>query len=167
MSVQWYSVFEDALQHHPIIRVSDAVRAYVRRDPTRAEMHAARRAANTWAKRGSGSVVHVPHRGANVLLLVRDDVDIEQHKTAIDQAVSGQARVVSTRAAPRSERRALTTISQHVTAAGKAARLVDASKIDRPSAMVIAHELDLALQDLGRLRDRLVRRSTHGRLTIE
>ena len=166
MGVQWYSVFDEVLQDQPIVRVSDAVRAYVRREPTRAELHAARRAANRYAERGFASVVHVPHRGVNVLLLVRDHVDVEHHKVAIEEAAAGRVIAAPTGRGPRSDRRALTTMTQHVISAGTAARTIDVGKIDPEYAMVVVHELDLALQDLNRLRDRLARRSTHGRLVI-
>lgn len=166
VGVQWYSVFDDALQGQQFVRVSDVVRAHVRRVPTRSEMHAARRAANSYAARGLASVVHVPHRGANVLVLVRDDVDVEHNSRAIEDVASGRAGPLSVRRGPRSERRVLTVITRHVVAAGSAARAVDVGKVDRDHAMVIAHELDLALDDLGRLRDRLCRRSTHGRMAI-
>lgn len=83
----WRDVLLDALDHQPAVAVLRVVERHVKRQPTRAELSAARRAAGRLAETGQARLVTVPIRTAigyrRHLLLIRQgvtvaDVDLEQ-----------------------------------------------------------------------------------------
>ena len=77
MKVSWFGVFDQALRSADVIAVWATVENHLERPLTRAELTAARRAANRYAAASSISVVRIPAPGGGPIrtipLLARAD----------------------------------------------------------------------------------------------
>lgn len=75
MRIQWHRVFDDALRSSDVVAVARTAAAYLGREPTRSELTAARRAANSHAEVSNSQVLHARGsqngRAVHVLLLAR------------------------------------------------------------------------------------------------
>ncbi|HET9646994.1 MAG TPA: hypothetical protein VFP34_02040 [Microlunatus sp.] len=153
-------MFTDALKDAEVIGAAAAVRAFLGREPTRAEITAARRAAGSYARSGQATTFYVSSGRARVLMLARPDADVERQGL---RDVAAWRKHQPRRGAPRSDQRVLATLTTHVVAAGRAARLIDIAKVSPANAAGFADDLDDAMKELARLRARLRRRAQHGR----
>lgn len=160
MKIQWHQVFDDALRVNDAIVVALVAGAYIGRKPTRSELSAARRAANTYATKSNMQVLHVAAnradgRSTRVLLLARPDADLDDTER-LHAIASGLAAV------PRRHGRRQQSIESLVSAVVKtsrSARRVDIGDLDREHIPTLSNDLAAALNDLSRLQDRLQRQA--------
>ena len=161
MHVSWYEVFDDALSSRPVIAVSRVVEAHLGHSPTRSEITSARRAANSYARGSNAHTLHVWARRADgrkirVLLLARADADLDD-TDQLEAVATGRAAVPRTRGRPRGAQGVESLLAAIVKSA-HSSRRVDLDHLDPEHARHLADELDDALNDFRRLRDRLHRR---------
>lgn len=160
MKIQWHQVFDDALRVSDVVAVALVAGAHIGRKPTRSELSAARRAANTYAASSNVQALLAPAtrsdgRSIRVLLLARPDADL-------DDADRLHAIASGLEAAPRRRGRRSQSIESLIAAAVKAShagRRVDIGSLDPGHAQTLADELTEAMHDFRRLRDRLQRRA--------
>ena len=162
MHVSWYEAFDDALASRPVIAVSRVVEAHVGRTPTRSELNAARRAANSYARGSNTQVLQFSSRRADgrkvqVLLLARADADLDD-TDQLHAVVSGDAAVPRTRGRTRGWQGVEKLLAEIVKAA-HSSRRVDLDHLDPVHAAQLADEVADALNDFRRLRDRLHHRA--------
>ncbi len=140
--VPWQELIADELAREPVVVVRDLVAREARGEPTRAQLSAARRAANRYAAAGRATIVRVPSDAANraqVLTLVRTDTT----SPPLRRPRRGRARsdLVIARGLVR-------TVDGLV----PAARLIDPAKITPDDARTLAAALDDPIEELVRLR---------------
>lgn len=171
MGIQWHRVFDDALTTTDVIAVAVAVQSYLAREPTRSQLQAARRAANSYARHSNAQTLYVAaetgQRGPRrVLLLARADADLDNaerlHAVAARRAASPPRR-----GRARHEPQIAETIATAVVKAGRSARQLDVGKLDHQHASTLVDELTQPLHDLERLRQRLRARADSAPLTDE
>ena len=155
MAHQWHAVFHDALTRSEIVGVQAAVSAYLRREPTRSEMNAARRLLGHAAAEAV-DVWSVAVGGKRVLLLARPGAEVDAgpaERAVLRQIRPGRARRPHTA-------RLLDTIERGVETAVEAANRLDVEDVDPDEAREAAALLDLTAPQLAALRMQLKRRST-------
>ena len=158
---RWQQVLTDALDQSLAIGVRAAVADHLGRSPTRAELTAARRAAHSLAALGRARVLHVPGADADAnggdrsyLVLAKPNVimnDIRLRGLAVASEAGSRKNSHNHAQTARNLRRSLRNAS-----AG--ARLIQADGLDSTSAADLAASLDVALEELHRLRHGLDRR---------
>ena len=162
MATSWQSVFDDALHRASVIAVRTAVAEHLGRVPTRSELTAARRAANTYSASANTQIIRVPNpNGAgSVMLLARADADVADSDLLHD--------IASARPKPRPKHRGAGTanpaiksdnITGAINRASKSAEMLHTASLDRDHAAQLADDLDAALPALMDLRRRLRLRS--------
>ena len=159
MALRWYEVFADALDRAETIGVAATVRPYFSREPTRAEITAARRRANSFAAAGRAELFDVPVKGTRMLVLARPATERPADELLHAVATGRSLPRATRRGRPRSERRTVDTLARHITSAGRAARRVDVDRLSPDDAAAFAADLADSLHDLDRLRERLKRRA--------
>lgn len=155
---QWHAVFHAALTRSEVVGVKAAVRAYLRREPTRAEMNAARRAVASFSEAEPADVYHVPVSGVRMLLLARPGVEVDA--AVAERAVTRQIRPSQPRQPDAA--RLLKTIERGVETAAEAARHMAVADVNPRDAADAAAVLAGALPDLTAVRKCLERRSVAG-----
>jgi len=155
VGTQWYRVFDEALRASDVVSVAVTVVRYLGREPTRSERHASRRAANTYALHSNAQLVRVPVGNTRRLLLARVDADLSNGERLADIA-SSRAAPPPRRGRVLDEPQIVESIAAAVVKAGRAARQVNAGKLDTEHATALAKELEQPLHDLERLRRRLL-----------
>lgn len=159
VAVQWHAVFDDALRSAAIIAVGAAVRDYVRRTPTEAELSAARRAANRYATTSNVQLVRVsaPMGGRGirtVLLLARADADLGDPERLRDIA-TGRSRPAHQGKGTRNVSQRAETLVTTLTKAARTARLLSAGQLEPDHAAALSSEMAVVLPDLLHLQQRL------------
>ncbi|GAA3689643.1 hypothetical protein GCM10022204_00380 [Microlunatus aurantiacus] len=159
MKVSWFGVFDQALRSADVIAVWAAVENHLERPLTRAELTAARRAANRYAAASAISVVRIPAPGGGPIrtipLLARADADLSDigRLTAIASGrIAGTARRGRVRTSAPVRAQAMTTA---VGTAARQARRLKTGKFDPQYAAQLADELAGALPHLHELEQRL------------
>lgn len=156
MAIQWHRRFDEALHQADIIAVARFVASYLGREPTRSELVAARRAANSYARASNAQTLHVQdEKGRRVLLLARVDADLSDADRLTGIAAAEPPRVRRGRNGPQVAESLVTA----ATKAGRKADHIDVAQIDCDHAQRLADELTEATVSLRRLRDRLERRA--------
>ncbi len=150
--IGWQQLIADALADQPVVVVRDLVARRVGGEPTRAQLSAARRAANRYAASGRAVIVRVPSDAdnrAHILTLVRTDATAP---ITTRHPRRGRARsdLVLARGLVR-------TVDRVV----PAARLIDPAKISPDEAATLAAALDDPIEELVRLRVWLTDRGHH------
>lgn len=151
---RWHDVFHAALTRAELVGVQAAVRAYLRREPTRAEMNAARRAVHSFAVAEPADIYHVMVNGKQMLLLARPGVEVDT--TVAERAVTRRIRPDQPRTPD--VRRLLRTVERGIETAATAARQINVADIDPPHADEAAAVLQQAISELNTFRRRLTRR---------
>ena len=155
MAHQWHAVFHDALTRSEIVGVQAAVRAYLRREPTRSEMNAARRAVTSFAAVEPVDVYTVPAGGKQMLLLARPGTEVDAgpaERAVLRQIRPGRPRRPDTA-------RLVATIERGVETAVEAASRLDIEDVEPDQARELAALLDQTTPQLTALRMRLKRQS--------
>ena len=141
--VAWQELIADELAREPVVVVRDLVAREARGQPTRAQLSAARRAANRYAASGRAVIVRVPSDAANqarVLTLVR----------------TGETPTIASRGPRRGRARSDLVIARGlvrtVDGVVPAARLIDPAKIAPEEARSLAAALEDPIEELVRLR---------------
>ena len=159
MKVHWFGVFDQALRSADVIAVWAAVENHLERPLTKAELAAARRAANRYAAASTISVVRIPAPGGGrirtIPLLARADADLSdiERLTAIASGrIAGTARRGRVRTSATVRTQALVTT---VGNASRQARSLRPGRFDPSYAAQLAAELAEALPRLHELEERL------------
>lgn len=162
MKVSWFGVFDQALRSADVIAVWATVENHLERPLTRAELTAARRAANRYAAASSISVVRIPAPGGGPIrtipLLARADADLSdiERLTAIASGrIAGTARRGRVRTSAAVRAQGLVTATG---TAARQARRLKTGKFDPAYAAQLAADLAEALPHLQALEERLRRR---------
>jgi hypothetical protein len=169
---RWHRLFADALANREAIGVAVTVEQHLGRQPTRSEMSAARRAAQSYAGTGRAHIKQVsvttPIKGRAVgtfLVLVRpgsagdgelDQVILRQAAQGWTSLPSSIGRVRRWRLRPGPFLRG--TVST-VEGAAAGVRYLDVAAIDPAEAEELSESLGESLLELNRLRRLLTRRS--------
>ena len=164
MAVQWHPVLDQALAETAVVGVADAVTRHLGRNPTRAEITAARRAAHRYAATGQAQLTLLPSIAAGrknrVLVLARPDVDLDD-VLALRQTVAAPTKKAAkpqgqgVKDTPRRAESLLTQVS-HAT---RAARLLPVSQIEPAHAKLLAEDLTEVVAGLATLAADLIHRS--------
>lgn len=162
--VSWYEVFDDALSSRPVIAVARAAEAHIGRPPTRSELNAARRAANSYARGSNAQTLLLwsrrdDGRKVQVLLLARVDADLDD-TDQLHAVAAGQAAV------PRGPGRthgwrSVESLMSSIVKDAHSSRRVDIDHVDPAHAAQLADDMADALNDFRRLRDRLHYQARH------
>jgi len=159
MRISWFAVFDQALRSNDVIAVWRVVEQHLDRSLTKAELAAARRAANRYAVAANVRVIRVPEpagRGIRTIpLLARQDANLEdiERLTAI---ASGAIATGPGRRRSRSDvAERSTALVDAVSAAARRARRLQVTKLDSARAHALGNELATALGELQQLEARL------------
>lgn len=160
---RWQAVLLDSLNNSPLVAVSLAVEAHLGRTPTRAEVTAARRAAVSLEEGGyirRFRVSTVGRKGGPALVIAPsgsrpDEAALRRAAVTLDPALMKPMRAVKPAAL-------LTQLVHDTTNASVRVRWVDPYSVSPDRAQQLAHDLRVALAELGRLRRLLERRSQIG-----
>ncbi len=165
MSMRWFAVFDQALRSNDVIAVWRVVEQHLDRALTRAELTAARRAANRYAVAAKVRIIRVPEPAGSggirtIPLLARLDAnldDVERLNAIAAGTIAGQGH--RRRASGDVGERAAKVVSTVATAARRTRRL-PVAKLDADRAAALADELAGALAVLHDLEQRLRTAST-------
>ena len=161
MRMRWFAVFDQALRSNDVIAVWRVVEQHLDRPLTRAELTAARRAANRYAVAAKVRIIRVPEPAGSggirtIPLLARLDANLDDVERlsaiaagTIPDGVGRRRRTggdVGVRA---------TTLVTTVGTAARRARRLHVAKLDVDRAAALADELAGALSELHDLEQRL------------
>lgn len=159
MRIRWFAVFDQALRSNDVIAVWRVVEQHLDRPLTKAELAAARKAANRYAVAAKVRIIRVPEpagRGIRTIpLLARPDAnltDIERLTAIASGVIATGPRRRRTRRTP--TERATALVDTVMTAAQRARRL-PVTRLDAARADALAEELATALHELHELEVRL------------
>jgi hypothetical protein len=160
MSMRWFAVFDQALRSNDVIAVWRVVEQHLDRPLTRAELTAARRAANRYAVAAKVRIIRVPEPAGSggirtIPILARLDADLDdvERLSAIAAgtiATGGGRRRTSGDVGERA-----TSLVGTVATAARRARRLPVAKLDADRAASLADELSSALSLLHDLEKRL------------
>lgn len=152
-------MFDQALRSNDVIAVWRVVEQHLDRPLTKAELTAARRAANRYAVTAKVRIIRVPEpagRGIRTIpLLARQDAnltDIERLSAIASGAIATGPGRRRTRGAA-TER--ATALVDTVSTAARRARRLPVTKLDTGRALALADELAIAVSELQQLEGRL------------
>ena len=160
MRVHWFRVFDQALRSSEVIAVWRVVEDHLERPLTRAELTAARRAANRYAAASRIRMVRVPAPAGSggvrtIPLLARSDADLGdiERLTAI---ASGKIAAGAHRGRPtKSAGQRAESLVATVTKAARGTQPLRTGRLDRQLATALADDLAEALPALQDLHRRL------------
>ena len=159
MRIRWFAVFDQALRSNDVIAVWRVVEQHLDRPLTKAELAAARKAANRYAVAAKVRLIRVPEpagRGIRTIpLLARQDANL----TDIERLTAIASGAIATEPGRRRPRRTpaerATTLVDAVTTAAHRARRLPVARLDAGRADALAEELAAALDELRELEGRL------------
>ena len=160
---RWQHVLLAALKHQDAVSVRSAVNVHLGREPSRAELHAARRAAHSLADNQLVRLEHIPgsitELGAarHVLVIIRPgttsgDGRIGRHSAA---AVAAGQPVLT---APDSQARTVQRLRRAAHEVARLARAVDTNTLDTTTAANLHNDITAANDEFARLNQKLQRR---------
>lgn len=158
--MRWFAVFDQALRSSDVIAVWRAVEQHLDRPLTRAELSAARRAANRYAQTAQVRLIRIPAPAGSggirtVPLLARLDADLDDIGRL--SAIASGTIAVDTgrrRAGGRPVDRTAALVAA-VSTAGRRSRRLAVTRLDADRAAGLADELAAALDELQDLERRL------------
>jgi hypothetical protein len=168
---RWQQVLAEALDQNLAVGVRAAVADHLGRAPTRAELTAARRAAQSLAHSGRARVLHVP--GADAVASAGDRSYLVVAKPNVimnDIRLRGLAVAATNatgRKSPHNHAQTARNLRRSLRNAAAGARLIQADGLDSKSAADIAASLADALEELRRLERSLDRRIRRDRARSE
>lgn len=159
VAIQWHRLFDQALRQADVVPVVKVATTYLGREPTRSELVAVRRAANSYARHSNTQVLHVHtptrNRGPRLtLLLARADADLTNQERLEGIAAGQPPRIRRGTNGPQRTENLVGAVAK----AAHSADNIDVDQIDPDHAHQLAADLTLAMTALRRLTRRLQRR---------
>lgn len=158
MRIRWFAVFDQALRSNDVIAVWRVVEQHLDRPLTKAELAAARRAANRYATAAKVRIIRVPEpagRGIRTIpLLARQDANLTDIER-LNAIASGAIASGPGRRSRRDVSERTTTLVDGVTTAARRSRRLPVSRLDARRAEALADQLAAALAELQDLEERL------------
>lgn len=165
--LQWREVLSDALASRRMVGVNRTISEHVGREPTRSELNAGRRAANTMADKGEAvlvKVVAVPapgRRPREMIVLARTGVDVSD-PDVVAAAVNGQGRSGRAAGPAADPAKVVPGLINTLRATAATARLLDVTRVGQAEAVRMEAALTESLSELTTLRNRFRRRVRGG-----
>lgn len=155
MRIRWFALFDQALRSNDVIAVWRVVEQHLDRQLTKAELVAARKAANRYAVAAKVKIIRVPEpagRGIRTIpLLARQDANL----TDIERLSAIASAAIATEPGRRRARRSLAdrtaAVVDTVAAAASQARRLSVARLDPVRADALAEDLASALEELHEL----------------
>lgn len=161
MRIRWFAVFDQALRSNDVIAVWRVVEQHLDRSLTRAELTAARRAANRYAVAAKVRIIRVPEPAGSggirtIPLLARLDANLDdvERLSAIAAGTIADGVGRRRRTGGDAGERAAALVTA-IAAASRRVRRLQVAKLGAAQAGALADELAEALSELHDLEQRL------------